>query len=471
MAAGESFGAVAKRRLFGLGYIALVIALVWLSVAFYQKKFTPVALVTLVTDHTGNALQQGSDVKERGLIVGEVRGVAAETGSNRYCQDPAQPCVKVTLALNPSDTDLIPKTVSAQILPKTVFGEQYVSLNPRNGTSPMQGPHIQAGDTIQQDRSRGALETQKVLGDLLPLLQAVKPAELNATLTAVAGALRGRGKELGDSIVQLDTYLKGFNPHVRQLADDLAKLGNLSDEYNAVAPDLLATLDNLRSNAHTLIAERHNLSTLLTTATDTSNVMRSFLAQNRSRLITVNATSARIYSLLARYSPEFPCLFAGMAKLYHGSQRVIGSSHGFRLSIVLDQTNQGPYRQGQTPFLVSGYGPSCFGLPNHPRPQVDGHFQIPPKYQCLNDGAPLTKNPCGQKPSRNHQASPQGDNADSSDPKQSASVSQLGVDSPAEHALVSTLISGSYGGNPDRVPPIATMLAAPLLRGQEVSVQ
>ena len=77
--------------------------------------------------------------------------------------------------------------MSAQILPKTLFGEQYVSLvdagGPRCGIT-------RAGDTIPQDRSKGALETQKVLGDILPLLTAVSPAELNATLTALAEALQ-----------------------------------------------------------------------------------------------------------------------------------------------------------------------------------------------------------------------------------------------------------------------------------------
>ena len=42
--------------------------------------------------------------------------------------------------------------------------------------------------------------------------------------------------------------------------------------------------------------------------------------------------------------------------------------------------------------------------------------------------------------------------------------------SQPENAMVNSLISGSYGGKPHDVPPIATMLAAPLLRGQTVRV-
>src|SRR5579875_1979499 len=182
----DSVLTVAKRRGLVLVYLALIAGLVALSIAIYQKKFTPVVLVNLKTDHTGNALQDGSDVKERGIIVGSVRSVHVDSGPDGGCINQQVSCVTVELALSPSHVDQIPKNVTARILPKTIFGEQYVSLQ----VPPDKQGHIATGDTIPQDRSRGALETEKVLGDLLPLLQAVKPAELNATLTAIATALQ-----------------------------------------------------------------------------------------------------------------------------------------------------------------------------------------------------------------------------------------------------------------------------------------
>jgi hypothetical protein len=86
--AKESFGSVVKRRALGVGYLVVVASLVWLSIAIYQKKFTPVVLVTLKTDHTGNELQAASDVKERGLIVGEVRDINVASGNS--CSDPSR---------------------------------------------------------------------------------------------------------------------------------------------------------------------------------------------------------------------------------------------------------------------------------------------------------------------------------------------------------------------------------------------
>ena len=159
-----------------------------------------------------------------------MKDVRVDPGTEACTKTDTLTCVSVTLALDPDVRRYIPKNVSAQILPKTLFGEQYVSLTL---PSDPEGS-IKSGDKIAQDRSEGALETQKVLGDLLPLLKAVQPAELNATLTALATALDGRGEKLGQTLVGLDKYLKSFNPHTSALVADLKRLGQVSLEYNSV---------------------------------------------------------------------------------------------------------------------------------------------------------------------------------------------------------------------------------------------
>ena len=97
---------------------------------------------------------------------------------------------------------------------------------------------------------------------------------------------------------------------------------------------------------------------------------------------------------------------------------------------------------------MSGLGPACFGLPNPPRP-----FQFPGKYRCINDGAALTKDPCAQQP---HAANTADDKA---------------LNSAAENAYVNTLIAGDLHTTPSKVPGTATLLAGPLLRGQQVVVK
>ena len=106
---------VLRIRLLGIAFFVVVALFVWVCIAFYNKTFTSVTKVSLVTDTIGNALPQNADVKVRGLTVGYVKSSHTDNG-------------KVTLQLNlkPDKARLIPSNVTARLLPKTLFGERYV---------------------------------------------------------------------------------------------------------------------------------------------------------------------------------------------------------------------------------------------------------------------------------------------------------------------------------------------------------
>ena len=87
--------------------------------AVYSKAFTDVARVTLETDTAGNQLQPGADVKVRGVIVGEVRD-----DQRRRRRRDARPGDR------PRTSDRSRPTSRARLLPKTLFGERFVSLVP-----------------------------------------------------------------------------------------------------------------------------------------------------------------------------------------------------------------------------------------------------------------------------------------------------------------------------------------------------
>ena len=437
--AGE-FSSMLRRRVLGVAMLALIVALVALSVAIYDQKFTKVVLVKLETDHTGNQLLPHSDVKERGVVVGEVRSISSHGDG-----------ATITLALNPSKARAIKNYYVAQLLPKTLFGERYVSLMTSANAAPpycmpgqAPGPVV-GGQTICQDNSAQYAEIQNVLADLMPVLLALKPAELNATLNALATALNGRGEQIGRDLVKADAYLRQLNPHVPQLVDDLDKLGKVALEYNDAAPDLLDTLTNLQTTSKTLVAKRAALDSLLKVATSTSDVLTNFLDTNASRLITVTSTSNEMFTLLAEYAPEYGCLLKGLADL---DPRIEEAFRGGRLHVTLEVVKgRGKYVPGDEPITVTGRGPHCAGLPAPPQP-----YQIPPEFQHVDDGAA----PVGG-PGSGAMASPMRD--------------AYGPGSDAENAMVNALIAKQYGTTPDRVPAIDTILAAPLLRGTEVTVR
>jgi phospholipid/cholesterol/gamma-HCH transport system substrate-binding protein len=452
--ARESRMARYRVRLYGLVFLAVLAGLVSLSVAAYQQVFTKVTLVTLDTDHTGAQLLPQSDVKLRGIVVGSVRGISTYNVPAAAGQQP-ETRARVRLALNPTRAQLIPSGVTALLLPKTLFGERYVALQvPADLTGPAATP-IKAGATISSGKD--AIEVERVLDDLYPVLLALHPEDLKVTLTALATALQGRGKQLGNNLASLADYLTKFNPKVPELADDIDKLGKVAVLYNDAAPDLLASLDNLQTTANTITRRPLALQQLLTAATSTSDTLDEFLNVNGDYLIQVSASSAKILALLAHYAPEYPCMAEGFAELEPRLEQAFGGGQpGLHITLELVK-NQGKYVAGNEPRYITApslRGPHCFGLPQPAVPFPGVRFP-----SSGGDGAAYNppESLTGQ-PTANRSA------------YDASGKNTAGVGSPAEFQLINGLLSGQYGDDPAKVPAIATLLAAPLLRGSTVSV-
>ncbi len=417
-----------RRRLLGVVLIMIVIGLITLSIEVFNKAFVKADMITLYTDHTGNQLDPASDVKVRGIIVGEVRSISSHGDG-----------AKLRIALDPGRVDIIPSNVTAQILPKTLLGERYVSLV----LPAAPAAHIKAGAVIEQDRSSVAIQFSKVLTDLLPVLDALQPAELNATLNALATALQGNGAQLGRNIDQFDSYLKSINPYVDQLVTDLDQFGDVATEYNNAAPALLDTLSNLKTTSATITAKQDALSSLLISATSASNSLNTLLANNATHLIRVSAQTNQVAALLQRYSPEYTCLFAGIAA---DQTKFIQMFRDGELHVEVSVIkNRGKYVAGDEPVEPTGYGPTCDGLPSSGSP-----FYQP-------DASDLARQAASGAPYSGGAAS---------GALESNDASEVGGDSEA--TMINSLIAGDYGTTPDKVPDVATVLAGPLLRGADV---
>ena len=108
-----------RLRIQGLAVLVTLALLLGLAVATYNKVFVEVARVTLETDTIGNQLQTASDVKVRGVIVGDVREIDASADG-----------ATIELAIRPEYLEQIPADVTARLLPKTLFGERFVAVMP-----------------------------------------------------------------------------------------------------------------------------------------------------------------------------------------------------------------------------------------------------------------------------------------------------------------------------------------------------
>jgi phospholipid/cholesterol/gamma-HCH transport system substrate-binding protein len=437
--------AVVRRRIQGVLLLVLVVALAVLSIYKYSGVFSDGVPVTLRVDHTGLQLDRHSDVKVRGVIVGEVTDLEASGTA-----------ATVALRLNPEMVHLIPDNVSARLLPKTLFGEKYVALVLPQHPS---GRALSAGDVIPQDRSQAARELDAVLDSLLPLLQDVAPQDLASTLGAISGALRGHGAQLGDTLVEVQQLVSGLKPALPQLAEDITRLADLADTYSEAAPDLLAALADLSTTTRTVAEQRRNLAQLWTSVTGVSDDLRGFLERNRDNLIALTADSRPTLESLARYAPEYPCLLHQIASLVPQLDRAFGvGSHQPGLHVYLEVTNnRGKYLPGvDEPRYEEDRGPRCY-------PVSDGiKFPEYPGGPIRDGSTPL---PIGRG-----DPSP-GVVAPVSTPPQLAAAATGLPNSPAEQQFLAGILGLTGAASPAEVPGWTSFLVGPLLRGTEVTLR
>ncbi len=429
---------VVRRRLQGVAFLIVVISLIALSIATYSGAFSRGVPVTLRVEKTGLQLDVRSDVKVRGLIVGEVTDLSSSGG-----------VATVGLMLKPEMAPLIPDNVSARLLPKTLFGEKYVSLVLPQRPS---GRPLSAGDVIPQDRSQAARELDAALDGLLPLLQAVAPQDLAGTLGAISGALRGRGQRLGATLVRTQQLVSGLNPALPQLQEDITRIADLADTYTRAAPELLAALADLSTTTRTVAQQRENLAELFSSLTQASGDLREFLRENRENLIALAAESRPTLESLARYAPEYPCLLHSIAGLVPQIDRVFGVGTGQPgLHVYLEVTNnRGKYLPGvDEPRYDEDRGPRCYPV---------------------RDGIKFPEYPGG--PIQDGSTSPPVGHSDPSPGLGPASTPPQAVmglpNSPAEQQFLAALLASADG---ERHPGWTSFLLGPLLRGAEVTLR
>ncbi|HEX9337025.1 MAG TPA: MCE family protein, partial [Pseudonocardiaceae bacterium] len=277
-----------RRRAAGVVFLLVFALLIWLSISLYEKRFTPVAMVTLRTDTVGNELHPHADVKVRGVVVGEVRQISASGAGAR-----------LALAIQPDKVPLLPANVSAELLPTSLFGERYVELIlPAHPDS----ARLAAGSVISQNRSGSAIELTQVFNNLLPLLQAVQPEKLAVTLSAVSQALQGRGSELGQTLVRLNAYLQQVAPQLPALDNDITQFAAVVNDYAQSTPDIIQALTDFTVTSRTIASQQNQLAQLYRSVTGASGDLTGFLHANGDNVIRLSADSTATLKLLARYS-------------------------------------------------------------------------------------------------------------------------------------------------------------------------
>jgi phospholipid/cholesterol/gamma-HCH transport system substrate-binding protein len=430
----RSLVAAGAHRMLGVAFLCLLLFGIWVTYAVFTKKFVDYVPVTLETSKIGLQLPMLADVKVRGVIVGEVREIATDGEGAR-----------LELAINPEKVGVIPANATARIEPKTLFGEKYVALQiPQDpDTVP-----IRAGDVITE--SEVATEVERLLNDIYPFLRTVQPAELNYTLTALATAFEGRGDDIGENLVVLDRYLRRTNPQLPRLVEDLRMLGEVSEDYRAVMPDLARLLRNSVTTGQTFIENEQKVEALFADVASFSSTSKDFLEANGDNIIRLGELSVPQLRLYDKYAPEYPCLLQGMSSWI---PQMNNGWRGHKLHINLETLPTQPtgYSPADDPEFNARNGPHCETLPSPPYSQANPGPQ--PPMSTVDDGVED-----GHGKFRPRAAT-------------GFDLSSGYAGTAAERSVVDAIAAPVMGVPVDAVPDVATLLFGPLARGAEVTLR
>ena len=462
-------------KVLGAAFIAMLVFFLWITYAFFTKAFVDYDTVTLKTDTTGVNLPQNADIKLRGVIVGEVRKVESDGAG-----------VKLQLGMNPKLIKDVPKEVTAQLIPKTLFGEKYVALIPRRRA---QRPVAQGRRHDHQGRraDRGRDSPQRPL----PAARRGRPGQ--PLLHALGGLVGARGSR--------HAARRHAGPGQQPPAEDQprrARAGRrpgqarqVSDVYAEAIPELGEFLRNTVTTGNTIVAKKSQLTAFFDEGTRAlQQPDRVHEGQRSTTSRRWPRTAVPILETVGTYSTTFPCFLKAMNKLIprldsayregmlHINVEVIAQPDAYAKNENLVATNElfdeastgAAAKNGKDIRADNAAVPSCLDLNeinkgNEAQFSSQAHpFTIPASvYKLIGVKSPHAKYGTAS-------------DFDEFNRPAAVSLSDLvqpsveGIDSADERAELNVLLGARLGMQPTDVPDIGSLLVGPMLRGSGVSL-
>jgi virulence factor Mce-like protein len=415
-----------RRRLaaIGVGFIALIVAVIAVIVQSISGNFTNFVAVTAELPSSGNAIQIDSPVQYRDVTVGSVATNGRPVGGG---------VVSVVLHIKPSKLAAIPGAVQATVGPISVFGNQAIQLI---APAPEAGPHLAPGQTIPAQATGPTASLQATLGDLDNLLNSLHPAEMNAALTALATALYGQGQSLGQTFARSSVYIRQMLPLIPTIEANFRLLAPVADQLASATPDVLGIFANLTVTNRTYTADQSQLHQSLVGGAAAAGQSSQLLTAIRDPWVRLLADSGPLFQDITQNSTEIAQILSGLdiwAKAWSASE-----SHGPFLTLTSSLAVSNP----------ADVVRAALGDPNADTLFAEGvgtSLVNPPTYTAAN--CPIiygpVPGPCLPAPA--------------------ATVSRL-VPAGPQQAAMTTIAAGLSQGNRPPAPAVVSLLLSPVLQ-------
>ncbi len=357
----SDFRGPSNRRLFvaGVCFCAITTGIIQLCLMKSQGRLDDIVRVSAELVNVGDGLPAKSDVKFRGLLVGEVTEVQLR-GSG-------QPNT-VRINLKPQYASRIPDTVTARVVPSNVFAVSSVQLVAN-------GPRIlplHSGSVIREDTSLPTVLFQSLLTKVRQLLKSVSRDSTDNTvgvLAALSGAtesrgsaLRDAGADLNDIVSQLNTVMGGHDEPTT-----LSSLATAAQALRQAEPELSDALANAVAPMRALAETRSQLTGLLSAGVQTTGTLGDAFDNQTDRLIAITTQLTPVVGVLADNSDKFRPIATRMARMAERVEDTYDTErHNYVLKVVVTLAPYRQYVRADCPRYGVLEGPSCQTAPEVP---------------------------------------------------------------------------------------------------------
>jgi phospholipid/cholesterol/gamma-HCH transport system substrate-binding protein len=347
----------------------VIAAVSTLTALLFNGSLRETIPLTLVSDRAGLVMEDGAKVKFRGVQIGEVESIGADSGSSM-----------LKLKMDPGPFRYLPSNIEAEIKSSTAFGAKYVDLIEPDHPN----PKPLASGAVLQSRNV-TVEVNTVFQNLESILDSVDPAKLNSVLSAIAESVRGKGDRIGQAITDGNDVLLAVNPRMSTVRRDWQLFGKTAEAYSDAAQNILSILDSFSTTSTSISTNAKSLDALLLAAVGFSQSGVNTIGGNQANLVSALNLLDPTTALFAKYSPTYTCLFQGAQWfLEHGGRDALG---GNGKSVIMDAgllMGDDPYRYPDNLPIVNAKGgpggrPSCGSLPD-----VSKNFPV--KYLVTDTG-------------------------------------------------------------------------------------
>jgi phospholipid/cholesterol/gamma-HCH transport system substrate-binding protein len=282
--------------------VVLIAGTFFFAVRLFRGGFGEPAPITVVSERAGLVMNPDAKVKWHGVPVGQVDRIEVRRDGKAV----------LYLAMDPTQLQNIPDNVTVDITSSTVFGAKFVNLvaPPAPSSRPLARGQ-------QLDAQHVMVETNTLFQQLTSVLKAIDPVKLNETLSAISGALAGRGEKLGQTVTDFDRFLKTTNPSSDSFERDLEVAPAALNAYADAAPDLVNILDNTTHIGNTLIDQENDLDRLLLSASGLADTGNDVVGTNRQALTDVLHMLVPTTTVLSQYSDNVRCGLQGLNAFVH----------------------------------------------------------------------------------------------------------------------------------------------------------